>query len=353
MAKYYVFPLQPDGKTVLMSVKPAENPWTGTAAFLANLANPIGGNDDGRNALNTVNAEALEETRGKITINNITLPAFHVEYSGYGNMYFHLSPHPGFTYNAHAVLSFTDSRNIAWANREWRGEWSNPHNRGRNYHDYTHRNKRGLTLLENTGEVATLDLTRVDVTTNQTTATTIHANTQGVAHLAPNGNAYIGTGTLDAIRKLACWVQIRVLFATTRDQAILARQRALAINRFARAHRLDTSAATMRTAFEAMQLATLAVPPPAASTIPHLCADLVDLQACLTAFRNYSPDNPIAGIPGPNVNRLPAIATIVKFAEELAPFVNAQRESRDDMVRNAYSNGTGIGQAHRHRFDRF
>lgn len=229
MKKIYVFPLI--SNDILLSVKSEFNPRNGDGNFLALLPNPIGGNSDGREALVTVQAEASEETRGKVVVNSIVGPGpFYRSVDDRNEYCFYLSL--DCTYNPGAVLTAAQEESIATANEEWDDDVSRrcggrcraAQRQKCDYCSYLDRNKDGLTLLENTGEVAKLNILSVTSTSANEAAISALSNVQGISRCAAISDQFINSHTMLAIRKLAAGIRFfqTVTFVKTKVVAALA-----------------------------------------------------------------------------------------------------------------------------------
>jgi hypothetical protein len=216
MTKHYVFPL--NGTTILLSVKSPLNPRTHAANFMASLPNPIGGNSQGTK-LQTLQAEAAEETRSKVVINGADTSFFES-----ANMYFYTSV--AFTYTPAHALGAAQLLAISTATDEWdnafdmscKGDCAVPDRAACRYCSYLDDHKQALTFLENTGEVASLDLMLVDPTNETTTAQSVHDRVQGIAELSAVTDEFTTSKSLAAIRKLAAWTKFRVHFNTLKAE---------------------------------------------------------------------------------------------------------------------------------------
>jgi len=320
--KHYVFPL--NGTTILLSVKSPLNPRTHTQNYLASLPNAIGGNSHGT-VLQTLQAEATEETRGKVTINAADIAFVQVEnLSFYTSTAFVLTP-------AH-VLSAAQQQAITDATAAWvatfdqscKGKGDAAHKAGCAYCLYLNTHETGLTLLENTGEVASLDLMLVNTDSDTTTADSVHDNVQGVAALSAVTDEFKTSRTLAAIRKLAAWTKFRVQFNALKAEIVQALLHATV--RLSPPHvpttpeqLADFTAARAQMQIKSGNIAGH-VPanfPPLPVTPISLNGDVLEAVALRTGLANYRATNDLPAQPGLRFGRHAYLKDVVELLKQL------------------------------------
>jgi hypothetical protein len=324
MAKHYVFPI--NGTTILLSVKSAINPRTGAANYLASLPNPIGGNDDGRTALATLQAEAAEETRGKVTIAGYVGPFYRT-----GQYSFYVST--AFAYNPLTALSGAQQTAIDNANAWWddtfdmscEGRCRGAARAACYYCSYLDAHDTGLTLLENTGEVASLNLALLDLTSNQTSAQTLVANSTGIAAPGASTPELEGSHSLQAIRLLSAWVKYSATVTVIKAEIPLTRQHAATRQAAPHAPTVNPQAGQFNAANAQVQIqataiagTVLAAAPALTDTTTALLADDADIAACWVLLVAWRGGVALGAAPGARVGRGAFATRVVTLVTQLA-----------------------------------
>jgi hypothetical protein len=291
---------------------------------MASLPNPIGGNQEaGQTPLATLQAEAREETREKVRITTSDR-LFYID----GVYNFHVST--AYIYNPNAALSGLQRMAITAADNNWRNEYPGNcggcgNRRNCNYCHYLFNYKEGLTLLENTGEVATLDLMLVNTTSAHTAAQSIHNSVQGIAALAAITAVFTGSHTVLAIRKLSAWVKYKQKVNSIKAQIVLAL--AYAVPRHAAPHApvANPQMATFNDAKAQIQInatyinaANLASAPDSATEVADIMADDADITACQNLLTNYRAGAALGVPPGVRPSRDVFTTQVITLITQLA-----------------------------------